>query len=393
MLKTRTSVNKERRNDTDIGVLHGFRVIFIFLVANFHIWQQSWMTHQVTIFGKHLSFDFVPRSGYIFVDGMILISAFLLALPYVRDQQIFTIKTPSIPVFYGRKVARILPSYLLNVLFIFFAIALPQDLYSSSSRAAIDLLSHLSLTQTFSYSTYFASLLNSGLWTIVIIMQGYLIMPFVLRFMQKRPILVLVGLSAIGLISRFVIYHRAPVLGMWLNQLPAFLDVYAIGFLGAIIFVRLEKTYQARPEKWWHKTLCTIILIVSSILIVSLQKYQSIKSGDELKLTQLKIRLPLTILLMILILTAAFSFKGIKFLLSNRLMRFLASISYNFYIWHQLLAVQMRLAFYDTQELHSTLRMQQGFTLLCYSVAILVSAFLTFYFEKPMANLINRKMA
>ena len=58
-----------------IPVLDGYRVILVFLVSWYHIWQQSWLTPRLPLVG---SLDFLMRSGYVHVDGMILLSGFLL---------------------------------------------------------------------------------------------------------------------------------------------------------------------------------------------------------------------------------------------------------------------------------------------------------------------------
>ena len=68
----------------EIGALYGFRVLMTLLVANFHIWQQSWLPQTVVLLGKRISFDYITRTGYIFVDGLILLSGFLLFLPHAR---------------------------------------------------------------------------------------------------------------------------------------------------------------------------------------------------------------------------------------------------------------------------------------------------------------------
>ena len=65
----------------EIGALYGFRVLMTLLVANFHIWQQSWLPQTVTLLGSRISFDYITRTGYIFVDGLILLSGFLLFFP------------------------------------------------------------------------------------------------------------------------------------------------------------------------------------------------------------------------------------------------------------------------------------------------------------------------
>jgi len=78
-------------------------------------------------------------------------------------------------------------------------------------------------------------------------------------------------------------------------------------------------------------------------------------------------------------------------LLDNRLLRFISAISYNLYIWHQVLAVQMRQAFFpDADAFRQSLPQQWAFTLLCYSVAILAAMLATFGVEQPIARLTQK---
>ena len=64
-----------------IPELDGFRVLMVGIVAWFHFWQQSWLTPYI---GSY-SLDYLVRAGYMGVDGTILLSAFLLFLPYAKS--------------------------------------------------------------------------------------------------------------------------------------------------------------------------------------------------------------------------------------------------------------------------------------------------------------------
>ena len=85
-----------------IGVLDGIRAIAIFLVAWYHIWQQSWLQPLT----EHVNLDWLVRNGSILVDMMILLSGFCLFLPYARDM-VYGDKTDTVPGFYVKRVARI----------------------------------------------------------------------------------------------------------------------------------------------------------------------------------------------------------------------------------------------------------------------------------------------
>ena len=94
---------------------------------------------------------------------------------------------------------------------------------------------------------------------------------------------------------------------------------------------------------------------------------------------------------------AGFSCSGMRFLLGNRVMRFLSAISFQFYIYHQFLAVRLReLKFVpsssETPWSASDLHWQISFTLICFALAIILSALITYLFEKPIARAFRRKM-
>ena len=75
-------------------------------------------------------------------------------------------------------------------------------------------------------------------------------------------------------------------------------------------------------------------------------------------------------------------------------MRFLSGISMNLYIWHQVLAVQMRKTWFaDVNALHGDGNLQQVYTLLCFSVAILAAMAFTYGLEKPTARWMERSAA
>lgn len=372
-----------RSREKPIGVLYGFRALMVLFVANYHIWQQSWLWQSVKIGGRDISFDFFTRSSYLFVDGMILLSGFLLFLPYARYQ--LGGPPPQSPGrFYLNRVKRILPSYLAAVLFALFCIALPQGLYGSTKAMVKDVAAHLTFTQMFWPETYIQTHLNVALWTIAMEVQLYLLFPWLARLAVKRPAPVLAGMTLVGWIYRFWAYRWGSTPAMVINQMPAFLDVYALGMAGAMAYVRMEgllNRMQKQPRRI-IAGLCAVVFCAGGWLVGTVLKAQSGMSTqgyDVMQRNQLAVRLPLALSLLAMMLSAPFMPRLMQKLLDNRLMRFLSAISMNLYIWHQVLAVQMRrLWFGDTEALHSTLSQQQAYTALCFAVAILAAMAFTY---------------
>lgn len=375
----------------EIGALHGFRALMVLLVSNFHFWQQSWLQQGFRVWGVYVDFDYVTRASYVFVDGLILLSGFLLFLPYARVEDASG-PTLNAGRFYLRRAARILPSYLFAVAVALFCFALPQGSYGSPRAMWLDVISHLTLSFTFFSAPYQSTPLNGVLWTVAIEAQFYLVFPLLCKAMKKRPALTLSLMALTGWVYRLWASAQADT-SMLLNQLPAFLDVYALGMLGAIAYWQLRTWLDGVDGmgRRLAKALAVVLLAGSVLLVLYLLRQQStagIAGLTALRLSQLRLRLPLAAALLCGILASAFLPKALEWLFSNRLMRFLAAISYNFYIWHQILAVQYARWWFPST-LHNTPGLQYAFTLLCYTSALAVAAAVTYGLEKPAAKAIN----
>ena len=380
----------------EIGVLYGFRALMVLFVMNFHLWQQSWIPQEIRLFGQTIGMDFWTRSSYLFVDGMILLSGFLLYLPYARALREGT-AAPTVKRFYFNRVVRIVPSYLFAVLTALFAIAIPQHLYHSGAAMTRDVLSHFTFTFLFWPDTYIYTPLNVALWTIAVEMQFYLIFPLLAKAMGKRPVLTSALMMAAAWAYRFCVARFAQDTNMLLNQMIAFLDVYAIGMLGAVAYCRVRRwmATTARYERLLVYLLSVTVFtlgVYALVAILQTQSTASVSGNEALRLSQMAMRLPLTITLGLMMFAAAHWPAILQKLLDNRLTRFLSTISMNLYIWHQVLAVQMRIAWFpDANLLHSDRNLQSAYTLLCVSVALVVAMAVTYGLEQPVSRWANKR--
>lgn len=372
-----------------LDVLDGIRVLFVLLIGWYHIWQQGWLTPVIPLGGQSVNLDFLLRSGYIWVDGLMLLSGFLLYLPYTGKGT-----PPSALTFYKRRLIRIVPSYLLCILPL-FVLALVQGTYRTSSDAIRDLLAHLSFTHTLFPFSYQQTPLNGALWTLGVEMQFYLIFPLVARCYQKKPLLTGGIMALVALVYR----HAVSGLGdnsLYINQLPAFLDVYALGFFSASLFAELQKRMGKEGADGKIKLFFTAIFFLCIFLIIPLLKTQAGQNGYEnIRLGQLNSRLPLCILLSCMMISAAYSLPPLRFLLGNRLMAFLSSISLQFYIWHQWLAVKIKTWDFiphqsPTPWMASEYPWQLKYTLTCFLLAVVVAALITYLFEKPITRKLRK---
>ena len=359
------------------------RILCIFTVAWFHIWQQSWLDPSFRIGGHYVDLQRIVRRGYMLVDLTLLLTGFLLYRPLVRSGG----RIADIRGFYYRRLCRILPCYLLAVL-VAAMFALARGRTVGSAPLWRDLLAHLTFTYTFSMDTYYWTSLNAALWTIAVEMQFYLVFPLLARAFGKRPVLTFVSLTAAALVSRALTAACAKELSLWVNQLPCMLDLYVLGMLAAHL---LEKRGSA-PRRWIFFPLSLLALFgIFAVL------WRQNAAGDaEIKAAQLLWRLPLGLCGAAFLYFAGRAPESLDRVFGNRVARFLSAISYNFYIWHQFLAVKLK-EFHIPAYTSEFPQMSEGrawqikYTLLCFAAAFVLSVALTYLVEKPAARALLRR--
>ncbi len=372
-----------------IPELDGLRALMIFLVAWFHIWQQSWLTPSWQLGPYSGNLDFLLRSGYLWVDGMILLSGFLLALPCTGENRN---RPMDVRRFALRRFARIYPSYALNVL-VFFLIS--RGSYASVRDAAVDLAAHLTFTHTLSLATYYGSPINGALWTVGVEVQFYVLFPFLMALYRKKPLLTAGAMC----LAAWAFRQWAASLtdcGMAFNQLPAFLDVYAIGILGAEAWHAVRKGISASPDrKQGLFFTCSALVSVLFLLRIAREQAQGYYV-EAIRLGQLQHRLPLALGLMVLMISLPHCVLPVRFLFANPVMRFLSALSFQYYMLHQRMAVMIKEARIIPSEFELPNQAfdflwQMRYSLLCFFGALAVSALLTWGFEKPVARLLLGK--
>lgn len=377
-----------------VDVLDGIRAIAILIVVWFHIWQQSWIIPRLEVEWLKplglttLDLDWIPRTGYQMVDMMILLSGFCLFLPYARNK-IMGEPLSKLGKFYKKRAARILPSYWFCILVILFLFALPLKEYGSSEHMWKDLLSHLTFTHTYVQEGCELTKLNGALWTLAIEVQFYCIFPFLAKCFCKKPI---VTYSVMVLLSQLYIYNGAmehvDQIGKWLNQLPAFLGVYANGMLGAYLFIAIANS---RKREKYTAIFSTILALFCIYLYGFMMK--SLTVAENTNVWHLEKRFVVSVLFMIFILACCFSVKCFRRIFSNCVIVFLSSISFNLYIWHQYLSVKLkefRIPYWEGEvppNQTGDMVWQWKYFILCWTLSIAMAAAVTYLLERPIKRL------
>ena len=378
----------EYYNTHHIEVLDGIRAMSVLIVVWFHFWQQSWLMPIVGDF----NIDWIPRNGAILVDMMILLSGFCLFLPYAREM-VYGEKAPKATTFYVKRVARIMPSYYLSVFMVLFCFALPLGEYATATDMWKDLAPHLFFVHNFFQESLLGTKLNGALWTVAVEVQFYLLFPLLARCFQKKPLLTYFVMVAVGLLSCFGISSNYDTInqGMYVNHSVTFASVFANGMLGAWAYVSMTKD---RKKNKAEEALYLLLAIGGLWMFKIMCKARS-DYGSETK-WQIDHRYVLSLLFLLILFSIIMAERYFKWLLGNRLMKFLAGISFNLYIWHQYISVKLkefRIPYWEGDKPPNQLGDKPWmwkYLLLCIVVSLVVAIIMTYLVEKPVSKLIMK---
>ena len=369
----------------------GIRALCVLGVMAYHIWQQSWLNPCFTIGTFKLDFTPFVWAGYEFVDLMLMLSGFLLFLPCAvcaLDGK----KQPGVGSFYRKRLARIVPGYLLCIAAC-LVIALAEGEYFDRGALLKDLIPHLTFTHVLFPGSYNGTHLNTALWTLAVEMQFYLIFPLVSRCFAKKPLITYFVMTAAAFAYRRYVTLSFADTTLYINQLPAMLDVYANGCLAAYVCAYLKR--QAGGEKP-REAFFTVCACACAVLIWKLFQNQSYENGyDNIRLGQMERRFPLSFAGALLILSLTLSVKPMRFAFGNPVFRFLSAVSYQMYLWHSVIALRLKAwripaykALENPQMNHEPV-WQVRYTLACFIVTLIMAALITCLIEKPAARWIT----
>ena len=380
-----------------IPELDGLRVMMIFIVSWYHIWQQSWLRP----FIGNYSLDYLVRSGYVWVDGTVLLSSFLLFLPYAKAMR-ERLPAPDTRDFYFRRVRRILPGYYFIILAVLFGIAIPWKLYDTPQYLVKDVATHLTFTFPFFQDTYIATPLGAASWTLAIEVQAYALFPFIARGVMKKPALTLSLLTAVCFAFRAWCIWALPDYSMVVNQLINFLDVYVIGILAAMMYLRLEEK-RAEKEKdspaYGWQAAATFVFAAAMFALLRMLRVQA-SAGEYVRIQewQMMYRPVYALCFTGLILSAPFALWPLRKLLGNPVTKFLGGVSMNYYLIHQTVIVHLKRLHFppsvsDTPNMAGEQPWQDQYTLVSFGLSLLLAILVTYAIEKPAARLMDRLRA
>ena len=360
-----------------LGVLDGLRGIAVLMVVWYHVWQISWLSAPLPML------QFIPESGFLGVDIFFFISGFVISYPFVQAT-LEAKRRPTWAHFAYRRAVKIVPSYFLSIALMY---AIGYAATQGGGGPAFDITTHVLFIHNWFAQSYGS--INGVLWTLAVEVQFYVLFPLLSLVFLRWPIITALVMCAAAMIYRIEVSHNAYYVGQLIEQLPAYFDMFGCGMLAAWLYVYLRnrdfvKTTQAQA-------IATGLAIVGFVVLVALMMNFFNMRYTENAFTLWKIvnRTWLGIDCLAIALGSLFAFPLWKQLLGNPVLVFFSFVSYNWYIYHQVVARELwwhHIPPWRGTDPHFDPHWQLVYTLVAFPAGLLVAMIATYGFERPIMN-------
>jgi peptidoglycan/LPS O-acetylase OafA/YrhL len=365
--------------DGRIATIDGLRGIAILLVVWFHVWQVSWQAAVIPF--VDVSLQPLAETGFIGVDLFFFISGFVLLLPYA-NAHFAQVPLPSVRHFFSRRFFKIVPSYALCIAAL---LVIGYQTYTNLSDALRDVGFHLLFIHDWFSETN--GTIDGVMWSLAAEVQFYLIFPFLAPLFVRRPSLVAFAMAAVAVAWRlWSITSDHYFIDMRLQQLPAYLDFFAAGMVGAYVYTHIMIRRPEVAVRRWVFTALSILGFIAMLLIANAY-FEPRFDSDWPHPQDVTLRPLLALACLAAGLGSLFAVRGFQRVLANRVLLFLAAISYNLYLWHQPIArelLALHLPAFAGADPHDDRAWQLAFWFVAIPMALGVSTIITYAFERPI---------
>lgn len=359
-----------------LGVLDGLRGVAILLVLWYHVWEISWLSPGPT-------FAFVPATGFVGVHLFFFLSGFVISYPFLRAMA--SGKTqPSWRHFAWRRFIKIVPSYVLSI-----AVAYAIGYAQSQPNASLvpDLLTHLLFIHTWFPLRY--GTIDGVLWTLAVEVEFYCLFPLVWFAFKRRPWLTAALMIAVAWYWRVALARccYTGLFAQWEENLPGYLDIFAFGMLAAYVFTRYGRAWHVSRLRYAAPLVAIAGFAALVGLLESLYAYRFYDQWSGV--WQINGRPLLGAAFALIALGSLASPRWWQALLDNPPLRFMAQISYNLYLYHQMIGRELlahRLPPY-TGDPHLDEDWQRRYTEAAFATTIAQAALVTYCFERPLLKI------
>ncbi len=202
-----------------------------------------------------------------------------------------------------------------------------------------DLVTHLLFVHTWFPDRY--GTIDGVLWTLAVEVEFYCIFPLIWSCFRRSPWLTAGAMIAIAWIWRVALAQCCydTLFAQWEENLPGYLDIFAFGMIAALLFVRFGERWRSSRATYVAPTVAIGGAVLLIELLESLYASASTTSGPASGRSTNRPLLGAAFL--IIALGSLASPRWWQIVLDNAPLRFLATISYNLYLYHQLVAREL----------------------------------------------------
>ncbi len=359
--------------------LEGYRGIAALAIVVYHVFQNAQQGGSALFEGQETEHYTVLQGLDAFVSVFFVLSAFLLALPYMQSA-LAGRSAPNGRAFLFRRAARVVPLYVVAITVVWSA-RNPEILGDW-----VGLLRHLTFTQIYDQERIFHTI--GPAWSLAVEVQFYLLLALggwlatrvTVRMAPQARLAFLLGVTtliALGsmgwkLYAEYVLGYPADAWHIWFG-LPAKLDSFALGILLAILVAH-------RPWNLSALSLVTLRVGGSAVVVAAFLSRPS-EGNSHLWFH--------TIVSVGFVLILASTVMGRRDMwvraLSTRPLAFLGVISYSLYLWHEPV-----LHFMTGQSWFPAMQDASGFTaavLLVVTLSVVVAWVSYHILEEPLGKI------
>lgn len=359
-----------------LGVLDGLRGVAVLLVLWYHVWEIAWLATPPWL-------AFLPATGFVGVHLFFFLSGFVISYPFVRAA-LHRRPQPTWRNFAWRRFIKIVPSYVLSIA-VAYAIGYAQvQPYASPFP---DVLTHLLFIHTWFPDRYGS--INGVLWTLAVEVEFYCIFPLIWTCFKRQPWMTAAAMIAIAWLWRAAMAQccYATLFPQYEENLPGYLDIFAFGMLGAHLFARFGDRWRASRATYISPAIALTGIVALLALLENLYGYRL--HDQWAGVWQIDGRPLLGVAFLIVALGSLASPRWWQILLDNPPLRFLATISYNLYLYHQMVAREL---FWHhippyAGDPHNDTTWQERYTACAFAITIAQAALVTYGFERPLLPL------
>ena len=365
-------------SEARLDVLDGLRGIAILMVVWWHLWLFSWLTPRLTLFGHDIPIVMVPGTGLMGVELFFFLSGFVLFYPYARHlfegRPLQTVRQ-----FAHRRFIKIVPSYVIALV----AAAILIGEFTTFKDVIRQVVTHLLFIHIFWVDTWVG--VNGVLWSLGVEIQFYLIFPALCWLFRRQPMMTYLLMVAIAVGYRLFAAHTDVGNYVLMGQMPAYLDLFADGMLAAWIFVWMRSHLPVERFEW----LATLVAVGAAAGLCAMlgAMFTHLYEPNQYAPWQAANRLYWGGLLAVFAVAALFSYRPLHAIIANRFFVFMGVISYNMYLWHNVLMLWMlkhRFPAPSTADPHADERWKWAYTISSLAITFAVSIFVTYAIERPL---------